>query len=138
MTYLKATPICVILILILSINDHIFSQTQIKGQVVDTNDKHPLAYVNIGIKEKNLGTISKDDGSFSIDIPSEYQSGSLTFSMVGYYESNLPIKDLMSTGEVVVKLKEKATDLEEVVITGKKLVEKKYGIKRRGPIHFTD
>ena len=134
----KIFPICTTIILILSINNHIFSQTQIIGKVIDTNNKHPLAYVNIGIKEKNVGTISKEDGSFTIEIPPEYQSGSLTFSIVGYYESNLSIKDLILEGDVVIKLKEKATQLEEVVITGKKLVEKKYGIKRRGAIHFTD
>jgi predicted alpha/beta superfamily hydrolase len=138
MNYLKATPICTVIILILSINNQIFSQTQITGKVIDTNDKSPLAYVNIGIKEKNIGTISKEDGSFSIDIPSEYQSGSLTFSIVGYYESNLSIKDLNSKGNVTIQLKEKPTQLKEVVVTGKKLVEKKYGIKRRGAIHFTD
>lgn len=138
MNYLKAIPICTVIILILSINNQIFSQTQITGKVIDTNDKRPLAYVNIGIKEKNTGTTSKEDGSFSIDIPSEYQSGSLTFSIVGYYESNLSIKDLISKGNVTIQLKEKPTQLEEVVVTGKKLVEKKYGIKRRGAIHFTD
>jgi predicted alpha/beta superfamily hydrolase len=138
MNYLKATPICIVIILILSINNQIFSQTQITGKVIDTNDKSPLAYVNIGIKEKNIGTISKEDGSFSIDIPSEYHSGSLTFSIVGYYESNLSIKDLNSKGNVTIQLKEKPTQLKEVVVTGKKLVEKKYGIKRRGAIHFTD
>lgn len=138
MNYLKVTSICIIIILILSINNHIFSQTQIIGKIIDTNDKSPLAYVNIGIKEKNIGTISKEDGSFSIDIPSDYQSGILTFSIVGYYESNLSIKDLISDKSVVIQLKEKPTQLEEVVVTGKKLVEKKYGIKRRGAIHFTD
>jgi predicted alpha/beta superfamily hydrolase len=138
MNYLKANTICTIIILILTINNHIFSQTQITGKVIDTNDKSPLAYVNIGIKEKNTGTISKEDGSFSIDVPSEYQSRSLTFSIVGYYESNLSIRDLISNGNVVIQLKEKPTQLEEVVVTGKKPVEKKYGIKRRGAIHFTD
>src|SRR5688572_3429218 len=136
MNYLKANTICTIIILILSSNNHIFSQTQIIGKVIDANDKSPLAYVNIGIKEKNIGTISKEDGSFSIEIPSEYQSGSLTFSIVGYNESTLPIRDLK--GNIVIQLKEKPTQLEEVVVTGKKLVEKKYGIKRRGAIHFTD
>ncbi len=138
MNYLKANTIGAIIILILSFNNSIFSQTQIIGKVIDTNDKSPLAYVNIGIKEKNIGTISKEDGTFSIDIASEYQSGSLTFSIVGYYESNLSIRDLISNGNVVIQLKEKPTQLEEVVVAGKKLVEKKYGIKRRGAIHFTD
>lgn len=136
MNHLKANTICTIIILILSFNNHIFSQTQIIGKVIDANDKSPLAYVNIGIKEKNIGTISKEDGFFSIDIPSDYQSGSLTFSIVGYNESTLPIRDLK--GNVVIQLKEKPTQLDEVVVTGEKLVEKKYGIKRRGAIHFTD
>jgi predicted alpha/beta superfamily hydrolase len=138
MNYRKATPICTVIILMLSINTQIFSQTRITGEVMDANDKRPLAYVNIGIKEKNIGTISKEDGSFSIDIPSEYQSGSLTFSIVGYYESTLSIKDVMSKGNVTIQLKEKPTQLEEVIVTGKKMTEKKYGIKRRGAIHFTD
>ncbi len=138
MNYLKATTICTITILILINNNQIFSQTQITGKVIDTNEKRPLAYVNIGIKEKNIGTISKEDGSFSIEISSEYQTGSLTFSIVGYYESSLSINDLISNGNVVIQLKEKPTQLEEVVVTGKKLTEKKYGIKRRGTIHFTD
>lgn len=138
MNYRKAATICTLITLILSVNNHIFSQSQIVGKVIDTNNKSPLAYVNIGIKEKNIGTISKEDGSFSIDIPSDYQSGSLTFSIVGYYESNLSIKDLMSKENVVIQLKEKPTQLEEVVVTGEKLVEKKYGIKRRGAIHFID
>ncbi len=138
MNYLKANAICTIIILILSINNHIFSQTQIIGRVIDANDKSPLAYVNIGIKEKNIGTISKENGSFSIDVPTEYQSRILTFSIVGYYESNLSIRDLIANENVVIQLKEKPTQLEEVVVAGEKLVEKKYGIKRRGAIHFTD
>ncbi len=138
MNYLKATTICTTILLILGINNLLFSQTQITGKVTDMNGKNPLAYVNIGIKEKNIGTISKEDGSFSIDIPSDYQSGSLTFSIVGYDESNLSIRDLMSTGNVVIQLKEKPIQFKEVVITGNKPVEKKYGTKRRGAIHFTD
>lgn len=39
---------------------------------------------------------------------------------------------------ITIPLVEKITELKEVVISGEKLVEKKYGIKRRGVIHFTD
>jgi len=123
--------------LILSLNNHVYSQTQITGSVIDAKSKRPLAYVNIGIKEKNIGTVSKVDGSFTISLPFEHQSDVLTFSMVGYHESNRSVKELMSDKNVI-ELKEKSTQLDEVVITGEKLVEKKYGIKRRGAIHFTD
>ena len=104
--------------LILSLNNHVFSQTQFTGSVIDAKSKRALAYVNIGVKEKNIGTVSKEDGSFTINLPLEHQSDVLTFSMVGYHESNRPIKEL-SLDKNVIELKEKSTLLEEVVITGK-------------------
>lgn len=68
MNYLKATPIGIVIILISGFNNCIFSQTKIIGKVVDTNGKRALAYVNIGIREKNIGTISKEDGFNDIGI----------------------------------------------------------------------
>jgi predicted alpha/beta superfamily hydrolase len=139
MTILKRVSfLCIIIVQVVAAAHSGFSQTQITGKVIDINEHHPLAYVNIGIKEKNIGTVSREDGSFVINIPSQYRSDSLTFSIVGYYESNLSISSLIADENVVVRLNEKATQLEEVVITGEKLVEKKYGIKKRGVIHFTD
>ena len=130
------SPICAIIIFFLGINDS-FSQTQITGKIIDTRSQNPLAYVNIGIKKKDIGTVSKEDGSFMINIPSGFQNDSLTFSIVGYYELNLLIKELTDE-KVIIRLKEKTTQLKEVVVTGEKPIEKKYGIKRRGTIHFTD
>jgi predicted alpha/beta superfamily hydrolase len=125
-------------VLTLGLTKYSFSQTQIIGKLIDGRNQNPLAYVNIGIKEKNIGTVSKEDGSFTINIPSEYQSDSLTFSIVGYYEVNLPIKGWASDERATIRLKEKSTQLKELVITGEKPVQKKYGIKRKGAIHFTD
>ncbi len=106
--------------------------------MIDARRLNPVALVNLGIKGRNVGTITKEDGSFRINIPYEHQSDSLTISCVGYYDQNLHIPDLPSDEIVTIMLKEKTTQLKEVVVTGKKLVEKKYGIKRRAPIHFTD
>ncbi|MBB5282238.1 putative alpha/beta superfamily hydrolase [Rhabdobacter roseus] len=106
--------------------------------MVESKEQRPLAYVNIGIKEKNIGAISKEDGSFEINIAHEYQNDSLTFSLVGYKESNFLIRELVLDTTVLVRLKEKVVQLREVAVVGEKLVEKKYGIKKRGTIHFTD
>ncbi len=138
MTFSKLFPVGIIIALTLNITHTSFSQTHITGKVIDTKNQHPLAYVNIGIKEKNTGTVSKENGWFTITIPSEHQRDSLTFSLVGYYESTLFINDLVSGDSVIIKLKEKTTQLGEVIVTGEKLVKKKYGIKRRSAIHFTD
>src|SRR5690606_29510249 len=92
------------------------AQLQIAGKIIDTESKSPLAYVNIGIKHKNLGTVSKEDGSFIITVPHEYQSDSLTFSIVGYHESTSPIQDLVSGKKPTIELKQKTTQLQDLVI----------------------
>ena len=138
MAIFKHFAVWIIITLAFDINNYCFSQTQIHGKVIDSKNQEPLAYVNIGIKEKNIGTVSKEDGSFTINIPSEHQHDSLTFSIVGYYEFVLMIHGLDSDKEVIIRLREMTTQLKEVVIRGEKSVEKKYGIERRGAIHFTD
>ena len=127
-----------IVILIIGFHKYTFSQIVIDGKVIDSGNQHALVYVNIGIKKKNIGTITSDNGSFTIKIPIDYQSDSLTFSMVGYYDSTLLIQDLITQKDIIVRLNEKIIQLQEVVIAGEKLVEKKYGIRRRGLVHFTD
>ena len=134
----KQVPIWIAVMLTLAFTNHSFSQMQIVGKVIDIKNHDPLAYVSVGIKEKNIGTVSKDDGTFAINIPTEYETDTLTFSMVGYYELNLSITGLASSERVTIQLKEKPTQLKEVVVIGEKFVPRKYGIKTRGVIHFTD
>jgi predicted alpha/beta superfamily hydrolase len=115
------------------------TQTQFTGNVVNSNSFRPLAYVNIGIAYKNIGTTTLADGSFSIIIPEEYLIDTLTFSMVGYYDVKLPIKEFHNKENKTIPLREKSTVLNEVTVTADKLVEKRFGIKRRNTlIHFTD
>src|SRR5690606_17200404 len=102
-------------------NHNSFSQIQIVGKVIDARNLDPLAYVNIGIKEKNIGTITTEEGSFKITIPAEYQFDSLTISCVGYYDESLHIPALSSEKIVIIKMKEKTTQLQEVIVNGKKL-----------------
>jgi len=116
-----------------------FCQTKFKGQIINSESKSILPYVNIGIKAKNIGAISKEDGSFSINIPPEHLADTLTFSLVGYDEVSLPIPQLTSKEKLIVQLNQKQTILNEVLIKSEKLVEKKYGIKTTGALlHFTD
>jgi len=139
MTVAKIFSIALIISSQTFLNSHdSFSQILIAGKIIDAKNLNPIEYVNVGIKEKNIGAISKDDGSFKINIPHEHQSDSLTISCVGYYDENLYIPDLFREEIVIIRLREKTTQLKLVLVTGEKLIEKKYGIKRRAPIHFTD
>jgi predicted alpha/beta superfamily hydrolase len=129
---------CLILLL-LALPFPAFPQGLFTGSVVDSTTQVPLAHVNIGIRQKNVGTISLTDGSFSIQIAEENRRDTLTFSLVGYGSVEVPIPLLRATEPFIIRLSQKTVQLSEVKITAAKLVEKKYGIKRRNPLlHFTD
>src|SRR6476646_7698139 len=59
------------------------SAQTIKGKVSDS-DLHPLAYVNIGIVGKNIGTVSDEQGNFSFTLPEQCDEDHLRFSMIGF------------------------------------------------------
>ena len=94
----------------------------IKGKVVDMEKNEALPYVNIGINNKNVGTVTQRDGSFRLDIDSAFISDSLTISMAGYQGQTLNISLLIKQSKpIIIPLKERYSELKEVVITKKTL-----------------
>jgi predicted alpha/beta superfamily hydrolase len=129
----------ILMILIFGDNYLVQSQTIIKGNIVDASNNQPLAYVNVGINKKNIGTISRENGEFSIKIPDENLRDTLSFSLVGFQQLDLPVKMLSDKKSVNIKLRERTVELNELTIRENRPIEKKFGIKKRGgPIHFTD
>ncbi|WP_369750971.1 hypothetical protein [Pontibacter sp. BAB1700] len=61
----------------------------------------------MGIKKKNLGTASRPDGSFTLNLKEEYRHDTLTFSAIGYHELSLPISSILSGGLTAFELSEK-------------------------------
>jgi predicted alpha/beta superfamily hydrolase len=116
-----------------------FSQVLLSGSIVDSTSGAPLAYVNIGIRQKNLGTTSLADGSFAIRVADENLNDTLTFSLVGYDGVQVPIPLLRSAERSTIRLPQKTFELSAVHVTAEKRVEKKFGIRRRNRLlHFTD
>ncbi len=92
----------------------------ISGKVIDMQHSEGLAYVNIGIPAGKSGTVSRADGSFLINLDPESRTESLMFSIIGYESQILAVADLLQRPlPVVIILKEKASELKEVVITKK-------------------
>jgi len=134
-------PLIRMILLIILMGYNLTGQAQqlITGRIVDAATHKPLAYVNIGINTKNIGTISTTDGSFSLRLPTNYRNDTLTFSLVGYVVVNLPINKLIANPPLTIALTQRILTLNEVNISGHKLVEKKFGIKNRNLlVHFTD
>lgn len=116
----------------------VLPQAQFVGNTVDSKTDQTLAFVNIGIRNKNIGTTSSPDGSFAITIPPEHLNDTLTFSMVGYHEMNVPLRHFNLKKKHTIRLIQKIIELHEVEVSAEKLTEKKFGIKKRGLVHFTD
>lgn len=91
----------------------------IKGMVYDEKEI-ALAWVNIGIRNKNVGTVSKDHGDFELLIPAILRNDTLTFSAVGYEELTIPVKDINEDSNRKFILHKKTYTLNEVVITHEK------------------
>ncbi len=93
-----------------------YSQVTIEGKVLEQISAKPIPYANIGILKSNVGTISNENGSFSLVIPQNKINDTLLFSALGFGKRSIVIQHLLSKKEIVIKLPEKATILNEVVV----------------------
>ncbi|MFO8001975.1 MAG: carboxypeptidase-like regulatory domain-containing protein [Marinilabilia sp.] len=86
----------------------------IEGMVVDSLDRDPMSMVNIGVKEKTMGTATNREGKFSLYLPPEYIGEELVFSSLGYGREQLTIPPNDTTVSVV--LAETSVELPEVLV----------------------
>ena len=104
----------------------------ITGQVLDSLTSKPIAYVNIGIEGKNVGTVSREDGRFSLMVPEKFITDSLTFSAVTHKKVKRFILDLSKAGEIKILLTQNTIELDLVTVQpkGKPKVQT-LGIRKR-------
>ena len=109
------------ILLILNIN--IFAQNNIsliKGKVTDENDL-ALPYVSIAVYQDNkiiTGTITNDDGVFTLKVQRSDKEICLTFDFVGYVKEEMrliPDKATFDIGDII--LKENVVMLDDVVVS---------------------
>lgn len=109
-------------------------QNIISSCVYDAAAKESMPFVNIGIKNKNTGTISNSAGNFRISIPNDKIGDSLTFSFVGYHSQTISIKNLLDNKPDSILLHHKTQELAEVVVFANgKWKSKKFGLSRNLP-----
>ncbi len=109
------------------ISKHILPKTEIEkpqqreiiGRV--TNEKgEPLEGVTVALKGNRIATTTDRDGNYRLALPADH-SAPLVFTIVGYETAEMPL----SSGNVInVSLKERISDLDEVVVIG-------YGTQKR-------
>lgn len=119
---------------VLIICNIISAQIQLKGTVKDVNNL-AIPYCSIGIKESETGTITDENGEFSIVIPENLVNSPLIFAASGYDEKSLSIKEMQQNP--IVLLKEKTISLTEVMVKSEKMKAKIIGQKTRPMLTFS-
>ena len=119
-----------ILILTLALSSLIsFSQHTYLGKISDNQTGNALAYVNIGIVGKNIGTVSNSEGNFKIVFDEKFDEDTIRISMIGY--KSLDFKVINFKNEILnnpsIQLEQNVFAFKEVVISHKKLKEKVLG-----------
>ena len=118
---------CLTTILIIS-SLNLYAQNLIEGQIIDSKSKQPLAWVNIGLAGKSIGTVSDDEGNFKMEINDKYNQDTVRISMIGYKERLFKLMDFRNEirKNPFFELDAEVMQLNEVIISSKKKNKQEY------------
>jgi hypothetical protein len=95
-----------------------------------------LAYVNIGILQKGLGTVSDKNGYFKIQLDKKYEEDILRISMIGYQKQEIKIADFKKNfyTELTIELVPEIIELAEITVRKKNFKQRTLGrsTKKKG------
>jgi len=112
------------------INPEILSNLILIGEVKDLNTNKALPYVNIGVLNKEIGTVSNKNGNFELNLSDNHVNDTIRISMIGYKHKIYLVKNLLEQkGTIQIKLEEDISELEEIIIGAKGLKHKIIGNK---------
>ena len=103
---------CITLFIVPLIYTAALAQYDVSGTVTSTKNE-PLVGVTVAIKNTNSGTVTDENGKYTIHLSGG--AATLVFSYVGYKSIEKPVS---SGGAINVTLDETNTELDEVVVSG--------------------
>ncbi|MGY6521225.1 MAG: SusC/RagA family TonB-linked outer membrane protein [Mongoliitalea sp.] len=104
-----------VILLLLFTTGWSMAQYSVSGTVRDDRSGEPLIGATILVRNTTQGAVTDLDGRFTIGI-SGNANAVLVVSSLGYVSQSIPVTS--STGSITVSLKQDATNLEEVIVTG--------------------
>ncbi len=103
--------------LIFNYSSFFAQEYKIEGIVIDSVTNQTLPFVNIVYNKNKEGFISNIDGKFELENPNNVDF--LQFSYLGYENKLLSKKTIENSKRIIVKLKPKAFDIDEVIVYAK-------------------
>ena len=118
------------LIITLLVSSICISQNRlIAGEIINKENNETLPFVNIGIANKAVGTVSDIDGIFNLDLTAKItEKDTVIFSYVGFKTEKKAVAELRKKLNRII-LTPETTTLDEVVVSTKKI---KYRTKKLG------
>jgi len=111
------------------LNQALTTNKFVKGMVTDNATGQPLPFVNIAVLNTNIGTVTNDSGEFKLKLDTNLHD-TIRISMVGYKAKLMKAGELFSQKNIsYIKLEKTNKELNEVVISVKKLRSKIIGNK---------
>jgi TonB-linked SusC/RagA family outer membrane protein len=117
--YCLAVRLCTAFIFIL-FSMSLFAQKKVSGTVYSGKGNQPINGATVLVKGTSTGTTTGINGTFTISVPTG--SNTLIVSYVGFADNEV---DVSSTNNVNVTLQERASSLDEIVVTGYSSQKKK-------------
>lgn len=104
----------------------------ISGEIKDSQNNSTLEYVNIGITNKNAGTVSNSKGVFNLRLNEKVTStDTIVFSHIGYKTQKIEVSQLKSNHNII-KMASSENILKEVVVKFKQPKPKQFGRSSKG------
>lgn len=101
----------------------------LKGVVTDDATGQPLPFVNIAVLNNDIGTVTNDSGEFKLKLHANLND-TILISMIGYHAKLMEAGELLNQKNTpYIKLEKANKQLNEIVITAKKLRSKVIGNK---------
>jgi len=97
-------------------NISLSSQITINGKVIDRDSQKPLSFANIKIADTFLGTVSGNDGSFSLQVKS--LPVTLIISFIGYQTDTIVVNENQF---LTIYLAPKSILTDEIIVTAIRL-----------------
>ena len=88
----------------------LLSQT-IKGYIRRETTTEIIPFASIGIIGKPIGTVSRENGFFILNIPNEMIEESINISIIGYESKSYKIKDILDKDLNNIRLSKKNFNL---------------------------
>jgi len=91
------------------------SEIIVESDILDVN-KQALAFTSISIMSKSIGTISNEEGRFSLRLTKENLNDTITISTLGFKSFKIKVQDFIDQKIEIVTLEEDLVSLDEIVI----------------------